>query len=509
MLSTCCSTPTVGNGLLPECPITTIVEQLNEEIVFNTGDNTFEALVWRNSLPGCTLNDRVISHGAFSFVGSCSSPNLAGPSSVSITMRSNKTGTWTKINSETWTGNDGVLLRPGTNVVIRSGVFWARQNVRLSQTSALWSRNEEGDPLETGIQDRTSAPQSCCEPDFTEPTFCTLGERNVITTNNPNPNWIREVRYLPVVSVAPIGLSVGRNGSVSAQDPWRIQVSGNVISLTSSTGTRHEFSGSLTTVRDSINALGIFTASLGSGTNGTNALVSDLKPKILNEVYRFVQGTVNCTGGGFDIAEVGDEVAPGISGNGAQGSNGQFLFDALATGRPNTHAGYLSWLSSPYFPKLSEAANPGLAYEGATGGWIQTSGNSTKNTPITATATKQVADIQITCGPRCVPFIEIVSPTSCAGDGWEYDNCPGSSAGPQYMGPAACAPGTGSGSIWAWYQPAFGACPEFYQVVCTGCNTDPNQIPTIDICIQDVGEVEVISKTVVLNRTLSGSYVAS
>ena len=511
-LSTCCTTtPTTNNGLLPICPITTAIEEVTETISFNTGDLSFELLKYKNGLPGCTLNDRVVLYGAFDFLNlGCTTPDLGGVVSASINMESQERKTWTATSVSSDSGFGGSILRSGTNIVIASGASWIRQNVTLSQSSYFLRRNTPGQTEDSGIQNRTVAGAVlCCDPDITEPWFCTVREKPATTTTNFTPGATRVVKYLPVVSSAYSGLSVFRNTSVSSGDPWTVQVSGGVISLTSATGTRHEFSGSLTTVRNSINALGPFTASLGSGVNGTNALVSDLKPKIINDMYRNISGTLNCIGGSFNIAEPGDEVAPGINGNPAQGTNGLASFDAQASGRPNTHAGYLEWLSSPYFPKLSNI-NPiaDLGYEGA-GTWTQTSGASEREIPVTSTATKQVIDIQLTCGPRCVTFAELNSFESCAGSGWDpYDNCPSPYNTPFYSIPADCPPGT-FGTTFAWYVPQYEACPSFFQVVCTSCVTSADDVLYADKCVEDVGGFEVISKTVTHRRTINGRYLAS
>ena len=253
------------------------------------------------------------------------------------------------------TSSAGIYKRPGTNIVLATGVPCTFRRYAFRGTGfTVETQRTDIDFTDTILLDTTQ--QVNCDPDAT----CTPPDidiivpiiKNVVTSSGigPNSGTLNPFNYLPVATANFIGLNV-----TIVSGFWKVSVAGGVLRFLSPAGVIHDFSGTLTSVVAAVNATSggsLFTAAIPVGGVGGVVLNSYLKDFTSDFLG------ISCVKG-LPLIEINDDIAPSSvsqhhfrtfkTGVGII----QLPFDntAIASGFTDDKAGYISWLSQPRFPK--------------------------------------------------------------------------------------------------------------------------------------------------------------
>lgn len=425
-LSSCCTNP-VPDAEVPACPFTTLTASFVERSNLSCGGLTFVATTYASNFPHCTYasTPRALSWGAYEVTGDGGVVNATNPGTglspeqINIQAQCTVTAVWNLSSQTIVGGGGGPILRPGTNTVI-ARCSWRARRLTFTQGSRTRIKtngiSESGDAIPKCVA--YALGNYCCQPCFDEDTFVPSLVAGPLQTTTPDVVATHTVQYAPICNQRVVGISLLRTGASPSTDPWTIVVAGGKIRLIDVNGNVTEYSGLINTVRNSINAAGLFTANIGNIVTAT-ASTSDLIPVTLAPGYG------SCTKE-LLIADVGWPVAPGTSNLPGQdngqayisssvGSGSTVYFDSSQSGFPNNIEGLNQFLSATRYPKLSPTGSSFVGqfefqstYAGAfplgiyPSLWSLTSGASVRDSTYTGTAFAKIdTTTTITCGPVC------------------------------------------------------------------------------------------------------------
>jgi hypothetical protein len=253
------------------------------------------------------------------------------------------------------TSSAGIYKRPGTNIVLATGVLctfrrYAFRGTGFTVDTQITDLDTTDTILLATTQQINCSPSGVCDPPDVD-IFVNI-IKNVITSSGitANSGTLNPFNYLPVATANFIGLNV-----TIVSGFWKVSVAGGVLRFLSPAGVIHDFSGTLTSVVAAVNATSggsLFTAAIPVGVVGGVVLISDLKDFTSDFLG------ISCVKG-LPLIEINDDIAPSsVSQHHFRTFDAtlgiiQLRFDstAIASGFTDDKAGYISWLSQPRFPK--------------------------------------------------------------------------------------------------------------------------------------------------------------
>lgn len=391
-LAACCANGGLSNNQIPTCPFTTISLNFEEENRFITGDLTYKQSIVTHNYPYAEIYE-LVTWNAVGFSGP------ANAWKYTVVSTSVGAASWTVASSSIVSvGSNGPIVRPGTNTVIAFGPYKYR-SYTFNKTSASRAYTSS---LQQGGQITKIANLCACVACDSPQTFDEQIEGPLITSATvPLAPTTATLTWVGVCSNVVTGITLVLTASGISTGPWVVEVTAGTLRLTNGSGVTTTYSGLLTTVRNSINAAGMFTATLIAATS--DAETQDLKPTKTNPIG------IACTIE-VPIAFPGDLIAPGSRTAGNQ--TGVFTlgagdaFNASTSGFPNNATGFSSYLGQGWYAKLSLPYSgigalksaPTSAYFSLSGNWSRTSGTSEITRDYTLTgSTGTKTDVTIVC----------------------------------------------------------------------------------------------------------------
>lgn len=393
LLASCCSSG-LSNTQIPTCPFSSISLNYEEENRFITGELVYQEGSATHNYPYADRTQLVMNWNAMGIGGP------TGPWKYTVVNTSVGSAGWTVgTNSIVTVASGGPIVRPGTNTVVAL-VPYKYRSYTFNKTSALGSYRPG---TATGGQiTKVAHPTACTGTDFPI-TFDETVEGALVTfsTTTAAPAT-GNITWVGACSAVVNGMTLVLTASGISTGPWVVEVTGGTLRLTNGAGVTTTYSGLLTTVRNSINAAGRFTATVTANAT-SSAETQDLKPLKTNPIG------VACTIG-VPIAFPGDLIAPGsrVVGNqtGVFTLNNSDSFDASTSGLQNDATGLAQYLGAGWYAKLTGSYSGIGGLKSSTGNyfsynalrWSRTSGVSEFTNDYTLTGNNYIdVDVNIVC----------------------------------------------------------------------------------------------------------------
>lgn len=245
----------------------------------------------------------------------------------------------------------GRYKRPGTNIVLVQNLPYKANEYLFSLTDSEYSYHLRSNTqrvayIATGVSSERCGPQQTYLVDVPA-----QGVEIGIPANAPASFTLR---WLGVVSTNITGLSLTMAAAGAAQKPWTIRISNGTLTISNNSGISRSFTGSMTTVRNEINAWPTsggryFTAGFLTGAFPTTGGLTNVRISDFPNYYREGLSSTTCTTN-IPILYAGDVLAPSSTGlgYGTVSQNTKFV-DTL--GYTDDEAGAKQFLSAVRYRK--------------------------------------------------------------------------------------------------------------------------------------------------------------
>jgi hypothetical protein len=241
----------------------------------------------------------------------------------------------------------GAITRTNTSVVIATTQSWRQKRTTYNLSSRSRVHNQGLEFVDPVTKNETGANGTCCGEDQVAVFDKMVSGDPVTNSAPPVVSSSFAIEWVAVVTASVFGLQIVRTSASPSSDPWILEVAGGEIRLTNAQGNTTVYSGTVASAVSSINASGLFSASVMSSTSA--ALVFDLRPVRTDP---FGQGCIKRV----LIADVGDRIAMGIPGYQARGSFWNVQFNASSFGYGPNVNGFTAWLLQGWYPKLTSSS---------------------------------------------------------------------------------------------------------------------------------------------------------
>jgi|688.fasta_scaffold108695_3 hypothetical protein len=349
----------------------------------------------------------------------------------SWTTDSTSTGTavWTLSATTVVSGSAGVYKRPGTNQVLVTSITWKANQYTYSLSSATGNHTDYA-----VVTNGYDVYNSCCSTSPSPQYFDTISPGGSVS-RTPLADSTLTMRWIGASTTTVSGFNLTLTAAGIALAPWIVEVTGGSVVFTDKNGAQTSYSGSLTSVRTTINAWPTaggryFTAAIPGNINAV-AQTTDLKPYRSPPLNR-----TTCTTG-LPIVLVGEKITPSSTLCSIAG----FAF-STSLGYTDDEEGALSFITATRYPKSSGFTSgtyyyistefDGYLFPGSTPSvWNETPGSSIQtndytleskisyyNTQTLVTARcKTPAEGESNCTEVLDPFCNVYSPTvDCDGN---------------------------------------------------------------------------------------------
>lgn len=199
--------------------------------------------------------------------------NSGGWKEIQVSSVSSTNVTYSPAAPTIQTGSGGKFYRPSDDVLLVQNIDWrAKSYVFTGSGGGSYTSENEYYTSETIDQ---CACEACIPTEFAWPN---IGPGPPVTYSLAGSSF--SLRYLAVARYNVNGISLTPTGTGVAQGLWTIKATGGQIVLESESGLTFSYSGTLTAVRNQIQAAGYFTATISASVvvvgGSTNAKTSDL-----------------------------------------------------------------------------------------------------------------------------------------------------------------------------------------------------------------------------------------
>ena len=312
--------------------------------------------------------------------------------------------TWTKTAETSVTGtgvNGGSYLRPGTGIVLATGVSWKARRYTFTYST---SSGNHVLPVTT----TTSYQQQfdCCGNNINYIDFDAISPGSTVS-RSVGYDPTQYLTWLAACTSVVNGINLTMTAAGAALSPWRVVVESGVVKFTDKNNNVTTYTGTITSVVSAINAWPTaggkyFTAAKPSNVT-TNALTTDLKD------YASPPLSVTTCSTGLPLVGIGDKLAPSTTGAGYT----NFPFDASAYS--DDEAGLVQFITTPWYPKstffqegdhyyISNGFDGWAGFPGASpNGWLKTPGPSVQSSSRIVPAATKFTDNQVLVQAQCKP----------------------------------------------------------------------------------------------------------
>lgn len=301
------------------------------DAITNPAKSTISVSSFNYSIFAYSVDDTVVGRAVWERTGS--------PSIVSVT-----------------TG--GKHKRPGTNTVLVQNLPYKANEYLFSLTDSEYSYH-----LRSNTQKIFYLGALRCGPQMS--TLADVPAQGVDIGIPANAPASFTLRWLGVVPTNVTGLFLTMTAAGAAQKPWTIRISSGTLTISNNSGISQSFTGSMTTVRNEINAWPTsggryFTAGFSTAAFPTTGGLTNVRISDFPNYYREGLSSTTCTTN-IPILYAGDVLAPSSTGlgYGTIAQNTKFV-DTL--GYPDNEAGAKQFLSATRYRKENAVFNTDAGY---------------------------------------------------------------------------------------------------------------------------------------------------